>query len=423
MKRVKRWAVVAMAAMMLTGCGKKETVTSQGEEMREEQENTGQDTAQSGTGELRNAEGTEITSYEELEAYQAGRMEKIIAAFTDSGLTYELTENQKFACNKELEYTVLENSYRMACVGYSMYDSSIGAVDTVMSVRYEFHPEKGLSAEDGSMKLLYSFIQAADNEELKEKFKSGEELAAGLMEVVGTGTASTVYDAGNVRLAIEVERSSKYIVKYAELDRVFCKIKQPEVTCKEFNSYDDYKTYLGDGGTGREEGALSTRIIKYITDRDDQVINYFEHPDAVSTGSDFETLLVDSSGIHTYMSDWMTVNAFTYRNRDNKENNFEIKISFDIQFDEIHKDMAKEYLHMTLECLQNEKALPENVDMEDLEKEILSHAQIYMSHYSTYGLVVKDWFGIEIWKYSKYPYLEESHVILVPVKVEGLLNE
>lgn len=422
MKNMKRWAVVVMAAMMLTGCGNKETVTSQGAGTREEQRSTGQSASQGGAGGMWNGQGTEITSYEELEAYQADRMEDIIAGFTDSGLSYGLTENQKFAYNLDLEYTVLENRYRIACIGYSMYDSSIGAVDTVMSVRYEFHPEKGLSEEDESVKLLYSFIQAADNTELKEKYKSGEDLAAGLMEAVGTGATSTVYDAGNVRLTVEVEKSWKYIVKYAELDRVFCKIEQPEITYKEFDSYDDYNIYIKSAGTGTEPTALSRKIMKYIVDRDDQVIDSFENPGAVSAESDFETLLVDSNGIHTYMGEWMTVRAGAYRNRDNKENNFEIKVSINMQFDDKHKDMAKKYLHMTLECLQEENVLPKNVDMEDLEKEIISYTQIDTQNAGTYGLVVKEWFGLQIREYSKYPYLAESHIIVVPTKVEGLLN-
>lgn len=413
-KAIKLVVLVMASAMMMSGCGKEEKISSKDLAVQEDYGNVEQGIVQGGTEAQEDLQEVAINSYEELEAYETDRMNGIVSAFADSGLSYELTENQMFAYNLETNYWVLENEYRTYCLGYSMYDSSIGAADTVMSVSYEFHPEKGLSGDNEIVKLLYSFIQAADNTELKEKYKSCEELAAGLVEAAASGTTSTVFDSANSKLVVEVESASKYILKYAELDRIFCNIEQPEQSYKEFDSYADYQDYIDVKG-------LRESLEKYIVEKDNKVINTSEQPGAVTAESDPETLLAQGGGVQTYMGERMTVGTLSTRNQDNSENNFEIAVHLNMQFDNDHKNMAREYLQVMLEYLQNENLLPNNGDIEDWEKEIMSYSQMDKLR-GYFGIAVKDWFGIDMWSYSKYPYLKESHIILAPTKVEGLLN-
>lgn len=415
MKRVKKSIVLIMiAAMILSGCGKEEKVVDNGTDAPTNYESAEQMPVQNEAETQGNIQETAIISYEELEEYQSDRMAGIVAAFEDSGLSYELTENQKIAYNSDTRYLLLENEYKMYCIGYSMYDSGTGTADTVMSIKYEFHPEKGLSGDNEIVKLLYSFIQTADNVELKDTYKSGEELATGLMDTISSGVTSTVFDAANTKLVIEAENASKFILKYAEIDRILCNIEQPEQSYKEFDSYADYKAYI-------EHEGLGENLEKYIAGKDNKVIDISENPGAVSAETDPETLTAQSGGIQTYMSDWMTVGIFTYRNQDNRENNFEIKVAFNMEFNDAHKDMFREYLHMELEYLQSENLLPSNCNMDDWEKEMISHVQLDKL-VGYYGTDLDDWFGVNMRKYSKYPQLEEGKTILVPTKVEGLLN-
>ena len=160
MKKAIKLAVLVMAsAMMMSGCGKEEKIASEDLNVQEDYGNVERGIGQGGTEAQEDLQEVAINSYEELEAYETDRMNGIVSAFADSGLSYELTENQMFAYNLETNYWVLESEYRTYCLGYSMYDSSIGVADTVMSVSYEFHPEKGLSGDNEILKLLYSFIQ------------------------------------------------------------------------------------------------------------------------------------------------------------------------------------------------------------------------------------------------------------------------
>lgn len=415
MKRVMKAIVLIMTAtMILSGCGREEKAIDKGTDAPTNYESAEQMPVQNEAETQGNIQETAITSYEELEEYESDRMAGIVAAFEDSGLSYELTENQKIAYNSDTRYLVLENEYKMYCIGYSMYDSVTGTADTVMSIKYEFHPEKGLSKDNEIVKLLYSFIQTADNVDLKDTYKSGEELATGLMDTISSGVTSTVFDTANTKLVIEAENASKFILKYAELDRILCNIEQPEQSYKEFDSYADYKAYI-------EHEGLGENLEKYIAGKDNKVIDISENPGAVSAESDPETLTAQSGGIQTFMSDWMTVGISTFRNQDNSENNFEIKVAFNMEFDDAHKDMFREYLHMELEYLQSENLLPSNCNMDGWEKEMISHVQLDKL-VGYYGTDLDDWFGVDMWKYSKYPQLKESKTILVPTKVEGLLN-
>jgi len=421
MRKIKRLAVLTMAvAMIFTGCGKSESVSKQDSgEMTNYSSNTKKEDTQEKATTSKEIQKVSITTYEELDAYETDRMKTIISAFEDNGISYGLTDNHRFIYNQENTYQILDNDYDIYQVGYSMYNANTNVVDTVVSFNYEFHPEKGLSSDNINIKMLYSFIHTTDNAELKEKYRTCEELVAELMTAVDNETTNAIYNTENSRLTLNVENTSKYIINFAEVDRVSCNIAvQTEPTYKEFVSYREYEDYIRNG--------LKEGLKTYILSGNTQIIDCaVDRP--VPYETDPNTLIYDDRGVHTYQTDMMTVYLECGRHESNLENNFEINVYLKVEFDENHIEETKKYVGMIIQYLQEEKNLPDSIDMQGYLSEIISHTQIMnMPSKILYDLNACQWFGVNLKDYRKYYFMKDNSsidiTINVPVKVEGLLN-
>lgn len=414
MKTTKILVTLIVLSLLFVGCGKTESISnSEGtSEQRKENINVQGD----------NVEQIAITTYEELGIYESARIDKIISAFEDSGVSYELTDNQKYLYNLETSYQVLNKEYKINQIGYSMYDSNVGAIDTVVSFEYEFHPEKGLSIDDANIKLLYAFIQTTDNAELKEKYKTCEDLVTGLTDAVNSGTMSTIYDIGNSRLVLEVQNESKYIIEFAEVDKVSCNIEQPEQVYMEFDSYDEYQAFINHG--------LTEGIKEYILSKDERVID--------TTGGNNTEKLTDSETLHitcnmasvdisTLMTDNMRVDIWCRQNRDNIDNNFELFANLSVSFDDDHFELAESYVRLAIEYLKEENILSADVNVNDCISDIMSQAQMIKRFKVEHSSIAEQWFDLNsLGGYEMYSQVigkdNTSSKIIIPVKVEGLLN-
>lgn len=111
-KAIKLVVLVMASAMMMSGCGKEEKISSKDLAVQEDYGNVEQGIVQGGTEAQEDLKEVAITSYEELENYQGGRMEKIKDAYESCGIEYEVTPNQCFLYGVEESYEILEKNMK-----------------------------------------------------------------------------------------------------------------------------------------------------------------------------------------------------------------------------------------------------------------------------------------------------------------------
>lgn len=113
MKKVIKLVVLVMAsAMMMSGCGKEEKISSKDLAVQEDYGNVEQGIVQGGTEAQEDLQEATINSYEELKNYQDDRMKKFREVYESCGVEYEVTPNQCFIYGTEESYEILEKNMR-----------------------------------------------------------------------------------------------------------------------------------------------------------------------------------------------------------------------------------------------------------------------------------------------------------------------
>lgn len=369
MKRVKRMAVLVMAAaMMLSGCGKTEKVEDQSPGMQKDYGSAEQEIVQNGPDIQKDSQEAAITSYEELEVYQGGRMGKIREAYESCGIEYEITPNECFLLGVEESYEILEREYEIFQMAYSIYNYEQNLLNTVIDFEYEFHPEKEVTSDDKYIQLLSALIHTTENEELKEKFPTSDSLVSEITACIGSGADCIVFEAENCRLKMEVDGSAKYILGFVNIEDVICNIPRVEPTYKEFASLDDYTAYI-EANLWEDTGI----------DMD------------IAVNGETTAYGVDNNFAMRYRLEW-----YPY---DPKEPS---------------ASEAREAMMELLEYLD----IPD-LDIEKTVDEWMSHCMVSRGRSLDY-IFSSEWFGVTP-LVDQYPFMHYSDVV-IPIKVEGMLN-
>ena len=188
--------------------------------MQEDYGNVEQGIVQGGTEAQEDLKEVAITSYEELENYQGGRMEKIKDAYESCGIEYEVTPNQCFLYGVEESYEILEKKYEILQMAYSLYNYEQNQLNTVIDFEYDFHPDKGVSLDDKYIQLLSALIHTTENNELKEKFPTTDVLVSEITNCIGVREDCIIFETQNCRLNIEVDGSARYILGFVSVENV-----------------------------------------------------------------------------------------------------------------------------------------------------------------------------------------------------------
>lgn len=390
MKKVIKLVVLVMAsAMMMSGCGKEEKISSKDLAVQEDYGNVEQGIVQGGTEAQEDLQEATINSYEELKNYQDDRMKKFREVYESCGVEYEVTPNQCFIYGTEESYEILEKKYEIFQMTYSIYNYEQNQVNTVIDFEFEFHPDKGVASDDKYIQLLSALIHATENSELKEKFPTRDALVSEITSGIGAGEDFIVFEAGNCRLKIEVDGSAKYILEFASVENIACNIPREEPVYKEFASLDDYRAYT------------EADIREIVDESKYQIIEGMN----------------GLIGLARIGENVKFVRVYVH----NTETAYGIDNNFALVCDgNWYPNVPKEYMADARKVLvQSLEYL--DVPVIDIEKavdEVISYDIMYDKRIDY--CVTNEWFGITPLA-DQYPYMYNGNVV-IPIKVEGMLN-
>lgn len=388
MKKAIKLAVLVMAsAMMMSGCGKEEKIASEDLNVQEDYGNVERGIGQGGTEAQEDLQEVAINSYEELENYQGGRMEKIKDAYESCGIEYEVTPNQCFLYGVEESYEILEKKYEILQMAYSLYNYEQNQLNTVIDFEYDFHPDKGVSLDDKYIQLLSALIHTTENNELKEKFPTTDVLVSEITNCIGVREDCIIFETQNCRLNIEVDGSARYILGFVSVENVRCNIPRVEPTYKEFASLDEYMAYANADmpvDTSKYQG--SHHKYQYFE------LSFIEVNQTVLSGTFRSTST--AYGIENNLA--MLFGEYSYPELGTE-----------------HMPDVRDVLEDALEYLE----IPD-LDVEKAIDEMISNDIVRMNPIEY--CYASEWFGASP-TVDQYPFMQRGDVV-IPIKVEGMLN-
>ncbi len=345
------------------------------------------------------AESVIMTTMEEVENYRDSKVAAYRAAFDNNQIPYDITANECVMYQLDGVYQIFDRDYEYEQVAYSLYDYHQQEIESGISFEYDFHPEKGLSADDPYVKMLYDFIQTTGEEFLLEKITSCKALVT---EIESLEPGVWLCATEKCKLMVEKKNPAVHCLQFAHVERVYTNVVV-EPVFREYETYAEYEAFCNDTKAyNLVENVIANPAYK-IWDGDDEE-NYASL--AYETENGWVEFMICNI--------WHTNNPI-----DGVENNFGVVVGLSLYDDSEASIAAFE------ECARKILGYigDENIDIEKLIDEEITLCQLHKLNLDTTSsqCLAADWYQISIGRNNEgqYPYTPTHRV---PIKVEGLLN-
>lgn len=154
-----------------------------------------------------------------------------MSAVDSSGLEYDIAHGN-VGLHGRYDEEVLDNTYETEFIAVSLTDYPNRLVTTQLELACEYHPDKGIA--DNYIELLYGFIQATDDEELKGMIGSVDTLKTKLEEGIQ-------YRGSECTLSVEDTYSHMSKMNFVYKSYKSITIEEEEKVFTEFASLDEYE--------------------------------------------------------------------------------------------------------------------------------------------------------------------------------------
>ena len=234
-RRIIKGLVMTMVTVtLLTGCGKEEQANSQNDAKVNDSINIEKDIDDNGVineNDTSQNKMEALVTWEDISNYQVDKIAGFMSAADKSGLEYDIAHGN-VGIHGEYKEDVLEKTYTTEFIALSLTDYPNKLISTQMEFECEYHPDKGIA--DNYIELLYGFIQATDEKELKEMMDSVDTLKAKLEEGIQ-------YTGQKCTLKINPKYSATTYLNFVYKSYESITIEEEEKVFTEFASLDEYE--------------------------------------------------------------------------------------------------------------------------------------------------------------------------------------
>jgi len=405
-KLVRLLIMLLVAGSMLTACGKENDKADNKSEnthlnQNEVTDSEVNDELLTQVGEHEEAEvikPTIMTTMKEVENYRNNKLAAYRAAFENNKISYNMTANECVMYQLDGVYQIFDRDYEYEQVAYSLYDYHQQEMESGISFEYDFHPEKGLSADNPYVKMLYDFIQTTGEEVLLDKITSTEAL---IKEIEGTEPGAWLCATDKCKLMVKKKSAAVHCIQFAHVERVYTNVVV-EPVYREFTTYAEYEAFCNDVNAFNLVEKVIANTAYKIWESDENYVSL-----AYKT---------EDKGWVEFMS----INMFHTNNPVyGVENNLAQVVGISL-YDDNEQCIAafEECARKILKYLEDA-----NVDIDKIIEEEITLCQLNKLNLdkTSSRCLAAEWYQISIGgsKEGQYPYTP-THCI--PIKVEGLLN-
>lgn len=154
--------------------------------------------------------------------------------FTQNDIGYTSTSNGDILLGDEQSYSLLDISYDISEIAYSLYNPALNTIDTVFYFGYGIHKEKGLEADSKHAKWLYDMLNYFNC----NIFSSVDDMTSQMNNVTyGLGKVFVESDSTYVEV-------KNYGYFASAIIREQCDYKLPEYKFMNFDSLEERESYM-----------------------------------------------------------------------------------------------------------------------------------------------------------------------------------